>query len=287
MPQRQATLRSQWLGRQLRDMREENQLSLSEAGRHIHRDHSQLSRMENGILPVPEADLTALMDLYGVSDPSRRDALLRLARDVWRTDWWVGTGEDFSETFIDYVWLERRAETIQTLSATVLEGLLQTPAYARAIITARNPEDSPEQIERWIEVRMTRQVLLNRADPPHLSVMLDEGMLRREVGTPAVMAAQLRYVIEAAERPNIDIHVLPFAAGGHANMQGNFRLLLMPEPFSEVVCVESESGLTYLEPPKSTRYVADYERLLDNPAVLGGDQSLAFVKEIADEMERK
>ena len=281
MPNRKATLRSQWLGRQLRQLRGD-ELTLEDAAAHIHRDASGLSRMESGQLTVPETDLQALMDLYGLRDPAQREALHRLNSEVWKTDWYVEAGNEL----VDYVWVERRAVAIRSYCPTLIDGLLQTASYARALIEARSKgHPEAEHTEQWVEMRMARKVVFDRPEPPLVSAVFDEGVLRRQVGGPGVMGPQLRHLIEAAERNNVEVLVLPYAAGEHANMASNFRLYVMPEPFDEIVAVESEAGTAYLEPPGSARYVADYNALLDKS--LGADESTALIRQLADEMERK
>jgi len=280
MPTRKPTLRSQWLGRQLRLLRDE--LTLDDAADHIHRDGSGLSRMETGQLTIPKHDLLALLDLYGVRDPGQRQALERLNDEVWKTDWYVERGNEL----IDYVWIESRAATINSFCPTFIDGLLQTPGYARAIIAARSEgHETLDEINQWVEIRMARKLIFDRETPPVMSTVLDEGLLRREVGGPKAMAQQLHHLADIGRRANIDLRVLPFSAGEHANMASHFRLYLMPDPFSELVCVESEAGTAYLEPPGSTRYVADYNALLGKS--LSADESTAFIRQLADEMERK
>lgn len=280
---RRVTLRAQWLGRQLRELREENKLKLSEAGECLKRDASTMSRFEAGIYPVHSQDLHVLIDFYGVSDPGRRQALLKLSDEAWRTDWWDGYAEDVDRALIDYVWLESRATLIRVFDVMSVHGLLQTPEHARALLRAENPEATEPQIERWAELRLMRQVVLDRAEPPHLRLVLDEAALRRQIGGADVHADQLRYLVDVAARSSIELRALPFRAGAHASPDGPFRLLTLTAPFPEVACVEGAGGTVYLEPPKTQRYADMYDRLTEH--ALTPDASAALIESIIQELE--
>src|SRR5262249_43284933 len=143
------------------------------------RDPSTVSRFESAEYPVRRADLMALLDFYTVSDKRRREALLTLREDVWRKGWWDGYADEVDRRFIDYVWLESRAREIHTFDNTLLLGLLQTRDYAKAVIAAADFDASTEQIERWVELRMTRQGILASDDPPRLVSIVDEAVLPR------------------------------------------------------------------------------------------------------------
>ncbi|MGH3940727.1 MAG: Scr1 family TA system antitoxin-like transcriptional regulator [Pseudonocardiaceae bacterium] len=138
----------------------------------LQRNASTVSRFESGEYPIRRPDLMALLDLYGVSDRRKRDGLLRLAEDVWQKGWWDGY-EELERQFVDYVWLESRANTIRAFDCILLPGLLQTRDYAQAVITAADWEAEPAQITRWVQVRMDRQAILHQDAPPQISVIID------------------------------------------------------------------------------------------------------------------
>jgi hypothetical protein len=158
-----------------------------------------------------------LLDFYTVSDKHRRDALLALREDVWRKGWWDGYADDVDQRFIDYVWLEARAREIRTFDNTLLLGLLQTRDYARAVIEAGEFDRSQDLVDRGVELRMTRQGILTGDNPPRLTSIVDGAVLRRLIGGISVIRGQLKHLVECAERPNIEIRVLPFSAGAHAS----------------------------------------------------------------------
>src|SRR5690606_33180086 len=118
--------------------------------------------------------------------------------------------------------LESQASAMRTLETTVVPGLLQTPEYARAVTKAALEGVSEERLDALVEVRLARQDVL-RADPPlELSAVLDEAVLRREVGGPGVMSRQLIRLTEAARLPQVNLQVLPFTAGAHIGVNGPF-----------------------------------------------------------------
>ncbi|GAA3113934.1 hypothetical protein GCM10020001_036380 [Nonomuraea salmonea] len=159
------TLRAQWLGKQLRDLRERAGLTLKEAGEYVQRDGSTVSRFEAGLYPARTPGVLALLDLYGVTTPQERDGLVRLSRDVWQNGWWDDYSGDVSHGIVDYGWLEARAERITSFDALVIPGLLQTEAYMEAVIRAEDPDATDEQVSRWIDFRRPRQQILPDSPP--------------------------------------------------------------------------------------------------------------------------
>lgn len=277
------TLRAQWLGRRMRDLREAIPMSVKEAAAYVKRDPSTLGRCENGIYPFRADDVRALLDLYGVHDDGRRSALLKLADDSWKTGWWQGYAAEVDDSLIDYVWLESRAATIRSFDMGSVFGLLQTPEYARAVMRGVEPDADDQQIERWSELRLMRQAILKRATPVKLSVVIEETLLHRMVGGPSVLAAQLRHIADCAEQPNIDVRVLPFSAGAHASLDGTFRVFGLEEPSSDIACIESPAGIIYLEAPEVDRFAAAYDRL--QQAALDPKKSAALLKSTAKQLE--
>ncbi|GAA3067250.1 helix-turn-helix domain-containing protein [Streptosporangium carneum] len=276
------TLRSQWLGQQLRELREANDLILKDVAEYLQRDPATVSRFETGGYPIRRPDLLALLDLYGVADVRRREDLMRLSQEVWQKGWWDGYAGEVAGAFVDYVWLESRACEIRAFDNTLLLGLFQTEDYARAAIRAAELNAEEEQINRWVELRMTRQKILKNDSGPRLSVLLDEAVLRREVGGSRCLAAQLLHLAECAARPNIEIRVLPFSAGAHASPTGAFRILLMEDRFPEVAYAETLKGAIYVESPDTERFLLTYDNL--RKLTLGPEESAEFISAIAEEV---
>lgn len=232
------SLRAQWLGKELREAREAAGLTLKEAGAYLQRDQSTVSRFEAGILPARMPDVLALLDLYGIAESERRSAMLELSRDAWQRGWWDNYTGHVHRSMVDLAFLESRATEIRTFAPLVPFGLFQTREYAEAIIRAADPTATNEQVAHWLALRMARRdALADRTTPLRLRMVVDEGCLRRVVGGVEVMRAQLALLAEMAGGSVIDVRVLPFGSGGHASPEGQFSIVLMPEPYPDVACV--------------------------------------------------
>jgi hypothetical protein len=150
---------------------------------------------------------------------------------------------------------------IRSYEAQFVPGLLQTEEYMRAVIRGAHLDESSEEVERRIALRMARQVLLTQEHAPRLWAVVDEGALRRPVGGPDVLRVQLERLIEAAKLPNVRLQVLPFAAGAHPAMVGAFSILRFPEPeLPDVVYLEHLTNAIYLEKRED---VEEYLHVID------------------------
>ncbi|MPY45963.1 helix-turn-helix domain-containing protein [Streptomyces phyllanthi] len=198
------------------------------------------------------ATVRALADACGAT-AQEREALVSIAKS--QVDgWWVGSGA-VPEWLDPLVSFEHAAAYEHVFANSVIPGLLQTEEYALAIHQAREVRSSNEQIERMVEARVKRQDILRRDPALHLWVVLDEAVLRRTVGDSEIMARQLKHLHEAAQRPNIDIQVLPFRAGAHAAGAGHFVILgrddgLAPLNSMAVVYIEMRRRGLYLDDPE-------------------------------------
>ncbi|WP_269134574.1 helix-turn-helix domain-containing protein [Spiractinospora alimapuensis] len=276
-----ATLRARWLGKILRELREENSLTLKEASDHIRRSTATLSRYESGILPSPSNEVVELMNLYGVGEASQRALILRLAEEIAKTGWWERYHKDVYSSTFDWVWLESQAERLRVFNPSVLPGLLQTSDYAERLIRIDDPTVPEQQIERWVSVRMARQEVLAR-DSLSATFVIDEAALRRPVGGAFAMRRQLSHMIEVGRRDQIDLRVLPFVAGEYPGPKGTFMLVKMPDPFPEVVAIDSAAGNIFLEADDVREFANAYERL--HQACLDAEESRAFMMHIEKEL---
>lgn len=280
------TLRAQWLGRQLRDLRERKGLTLRQVAEHLKRNFSALSRFENAEWPIPRHDVQMLLDLYGVSERRERTRLTRLSEEVWRKDDWINEFSDviYDPSFCDLVWLERRAKRIASFDALYVLGLLQTPAYAEAMIrTVEGPDADDARIARWVELRVRRQKALEGQRPTKVAAVIAESVLRTPVGGPDILHDQLNHLIRLSRKRNVEISVLPTAAGAHAGLDGPFLLFEMPEPFPDVAYVESLAGRTFLEGDRTGGFRDAYQRI--RSAALDPAESVRLIADIADEFK--
>jgi transcriptional regulator with XRE-family HTH domain len=278
------TLRAQWLGQQLRALRESAGMTLKQAGDYLQRDPSMVSRFESAVYPIRRGDVLALLDLYGVSEESTRDGMLRLSEDVWRKGWWDGYENTVGRQYIDLVWLQTRAERLRTYGSILVPGLLQTREYAETLIRNEAAADTPEeQIEKGIELRMTRQQMLGGEAPVDFAAVVDESVLRRVIGGPEVMHSQLTKLLEVTERPNVEVRVLPLGRGAHAGLDGSFWLFEMPDPYPDVANVGTLGGALYVEDDAAVdRFRQAYHQL--SAMALNGKESAALIVAAAKEL---
>jgi hypothetical protein len=204
--------------------------------------------MELGRVGFKERDVIDLLALYGLDDADERDRLLALARDANLTGWWHRYGDVLPNWFQPYLGLETAAALIRTYEVQFVPGLLQTSDYARAVVLLGHGRAPADEIERRVSLRMARQQLLARPDPPQLWAVVDEAALRRPIGGHDVMRAQIEALIEATKLPNVRLQVIPFLAGGHAAAGGAFSILRFPDQdLPDVVYIEQLTSALYLD----------------------------------------
>ncbi|HEX5740474.1 MAG TPA: helix-turn-helix transcriptional regulator [Pilimelia sp.] len=273
------TVRRRRLAAALRRLREEAGLTADEAARRVGISKSALSRVENAQVSVLPPVAASLLELYGCEAPDV-EALVQVAREARRRGWWQRYDDVLPQWFQVYVGLEAEAAEIRTFQPQLVPGLLQTAAYAGAVIRAEHPDAPDAEVDRRVELRMRRQ---ENARPPRLWAVLDEAALHRPVGGPAVMRAQLDRLLAAAGAPGSTVLVLPFAAGEHPSMGSAFSILSFPEPADVgVVYVETRAGSLYLE----GREVRDYGQVFQHlvAAALGPKESTALIGEAASRL---
>jgi transcriptional regulator with XRE-family HTH domain len=268
------TVRRRRLGAELRRLREESGLTIERVAKSLECSDSKISRIENGQVGASPRDVRDMLELYEV-DAQQRDALIEIAREARQKGWWHAYRD--VPVVPASIGLEEGATALRMYAALLVPGLLQTRDYAIAVLRALQPGLDAEQFERWVDLRLRRQSLLDRAGAPALWTILDEAVLRRPVGGAEVMRDQLRRLAEASERPNVTLQVLPFAAGEHAGMDGGFTIFgFSRSADSDVVHLDNSSGDLYLEDPEEIRR---YNEVFDQlkTAALRPDDSLALV----------
>ena len=232
----------------------------AEAGYSIRASESKISRMELGRVSFKARDVEDLLTLYGVADEAERDSLLGLAREANVAGWWHSYGDVLPGWFQTYVGLEGAASLIRIYEVQFVHGLLQTEAYAHAVVSRGMPGAPAAEIERRVALRLTRQKALVAESAPTFHAVLDEAALRRPYGGREVMRAQLRHLIEMSEQPNITLQVMPFSFGGHAGESGSFTMLRFPESdLSDIVYLEQLTSALYLDKAEE---VAQYEKAM-------------------------
>jgi hypothetical protein len=222
----------------------------------------------------------SLLMAYGITDVRDIDTFLDLAREANKPGWWHSYTDVLPAWFRVFPGLEQAAELIRGYEPHCIPGLLQTKDYAQALTAAGYPNAADEETARRVELRMGRQQILTRPEPPKLWVVIDEAVLHRPAGTPAVMRAQLGQLIDAVAQPNITLQVLPFAAGAHPVMYGMFHLLRFPAAeLPDIVYGESLTSAFYLDKPDD---VASYTEALDRLCAQASpaDKTASILREI-------
>ncbi|MFJ2927170.1 helix-turn-helix domain-containing protein [Streptomyces massasporeus] len=273
-------VRRRKLGAELRALRTSAGLTSGEAARLVGWHQSKVSRIETGTSGVKPADVRLLLDAYGVADSQLRELLMMLAGSEdsdGRHHWWHAYRGVLPPTYRDFISLESQAGAMRTLETSVVPGLLQTPEYARAVTRAAVEGLPEDRLDTLVEVRLARQDVL-RADPPlKLSAVLDEAVLRREVGGPGVMARQLERLVEAARLPQVRLQVLPFAAGAHIGVTGPFVIFSFSSTSDlDVVVLDHLTSSLYLERKEDLQAYTEAFNALQIHA-LSPEDSLDFI----------
>jgi transcriptional regulator with XRE-family HTH domain len=204
------TVRRRRLAAELRAIRETTGKSGDVVAAALKWSPSKISRYELARTGLKLRDVERLLDYYEVTG-ERRSLLVTLARDAAQKGWWEEYADFLSPDYQQFIGLEHEASSIDIWHVEVVSGLLQTEAYARHIISSYNQVEpiAPGMIERLVKVRMQRQQVLAREPGLQLSVVLDESILRRRIGTPAVMYEQLQRLATESDRPNVTLRILP------------------------------------------------------------------------------
>ncbi len=287
-------VRRRKLGAELRRQRELTGMTSREAACAVGWHQSKVSRIETGSSGVKPADVARLLDVYSVSDPELRALLGALcgagamdeggkgAGSGGRRGWWYAYRDLLPSAYLDFISLESEASCARTLETTVVPGLLQTPDYARAVTRAALADPPPEQVEELVRVRMARQAVLGGRRPLELCAVLDEAVLRHEVGGRQVMAEQLGHLLERGSLPHVRLHVLPFSRSNHIGITGPFVIFSFPRIADlDVVVLDHLTSSLYLERKEDLRaYAAAFTTLRAH--ALSHEMSLDYIARISD-----
>jgi transcriptional regulator with XRE-family HTH domain len=251
------------LGSQLRRLRESRGITREAAGYSIRASESKISRMELGRVSFKSRDVEDLLTLYGVAEEGEREALLGLAREANVAGWWHSYSDVLPGWFPTYIGLEGAASLIRIYEVQFVHGLLQTEAYAHAVVTRGmgDPSKHCAEVERRVALRLERQKVLVSERAPRFHAVLDEAALRRPYGDASVMRGQLKHLLDISEQPNVTLQVMPFDFGGHSGETGAFAMLSFPESdLSDVVYMEQLTSALYVDKREE---VAQYGRVME------------------------
>ena len=271
------TVRRRRLGAELRRYREAAGLTIDQVAERLECSASKISRLETGQTGSSPRDVRDILAIYQVGE-TELESLLEVARETRQRGWWQPFGSVLTSAFVGF---EADAEQIRSYEAQCVPGLLQTEDYARAVLMAA--QESSDQIDNRVRIRMVRRELLTHDDPVDFWCVLDEAALLRPVGGRKIMQRQLEHLARMAELPNVRLQILPLEIGAHAGMEGSFVLLSFPhESDPDTVYVTMATGGVFQEKPDELhRYSTIFGLLTD--AALSLEDSVAFVKKMAKE----
>lgn len=252
------TIRQRELGLRLRKLRTGLGLTVEDVADKLLCSAAKISRMETGARRPALRDVRDLCALYNV-DESVAAEFMKLTREAREQGWWTQY-EDLNLS--PYIGLEQDASSITAYSMYYMHALVQTEDYARAIIKAIAPKMDPAILQQRVEARLRRQELLDQASPPNYRLLIDEAALRRPVGGPALMAAQIGKILELSAAGKVRVQLIPFEAGAYSVADISFTLLEFNEPvLPPIIFVEGLVGSPYYERPVD---VARYRESIEN-----------------------
>lgn len=288
-----STVPRRQLGRYLRNLRSDARLTVKAAARALEWSEAKMWRIESGQSSLRALDVQAMCAAYGAPDDLTQ-ALMGLAKETKARGWWHAYGDVTPEGFHLFIGLEEAASEVDWYETDLMPGLLQTRAYAQTIIQRGNPDEDEDEVARRVNLRMSRQVLLTRpTTPANLNVVLSETVLRRPVCRPLAMAEQLRHLLDVDQLPNVNVRVIPFAAGFHLGvLSGPFGILRFPpnrdgnESEPPTVYADGFTGDLYLDKPDEVaRYNAAFADICTNAS--DEQTSRRLISEVAGSYDKQ
>lgn len=279
-PRKAPTIRLRRLAAELKRLRVEAGLTQEQTAERTGIDPSSLYRVERAMNKPQRRTVLHLMDIYGVTDPALRETMMGWLKESVQQGWVQIYEPYLPEHYQTYIQFEYDAERIRNYESLFLPGLLQTEDYARAVVKGIAPGLSAEDVKARVDVRMRRQSVLSRPTTPlQLTAVVDEATIRRMVGGPAVMEAQLERLIEASAEPNITLQVVPFSAGAHPGMPGSFVVMEYAAQIDPpLVYSDSMVGDVFLEAEEDVdRFSTAFEQIASK--ALSAAQTRKLLKE--------
>ncbi len=277
----ESTVRIEVLGEELRRLRDAAGLTLMQVAERIGIHYSHLSRMETGKRPASPEDVASLLVVYGITGEERQE-LITLAKRSSQPGFWQRQGS-FEARFAALKVLEARATALVSFEPLMIPGLLQTMPYAKAMFREVGLIEDQDALDERVVGRVHRQSVLRQPGGPTLVAILAETALRGHVGGREVMRDQLRYLVEAAERPHVTLRVVPAAVGGHPGLAGTFlRMRFADRP--GVVFLENRTSSLFLEERSE---LSAYDRVIVEllSVAMSEENSVRLVAELAANLE--
>jgi transcriptional regulator with XRE-family HTH domain len=246
---------------------------------------SKVIRIEAGQVGISTNDLKALLSFYKITDTAHTDELIAVARAARERAWWSMYHDVASSALLDLIGYESAVAIRRNFEPLLIPGLLQTEEYTRALYRGVDDRIPAERVDTLVEIRLRRQELLDRINPPLLFFILDEATVRRSAGGEGVMRNQIRHLIDTAERPNVTIEVVPFSAGLHPGLRGSFAVLEFPDAGDDDVLYTEDPHGGVVSKEKQEDVVA-YREIFEQlrRISLGPKGTIAFLGQVADDL---
>jgi transcriptional regulator with XRE-family HTH domain len=280
----QPTVRSRLLAILLRKFRITAGLSNAAVAKSTGMSPSVISSVETAKSGIYLDKLQKLLDLYQVSE-SQRAQLIDMARHAEERGWVNLHSDTLPENWQTWAEFEAEAVAVFNYEPLMIPGLLQTPEYARAVIQATGPALSVAEVDKLVASRMARQVHLNKSQPLKLRVIIEGDVLKRPFGGADAWVRQLRHLVDCAAYPNIQIQILPTAAGVHPALDGSFVILEYGDG-TKLVHIECKIPIVYLDEEEQ---IQEYTQIWNRVSALACnmEKSVDLISAIADQVDGK
>ncbi|MEU5403193.1 helix-turn-helix transcriptional regulator [Streptomyces sp. NPDC005963] len=281
-PRTVITARQRRLGAELRRLREAAGHNSREAASLLGIDHTKISQMETARFGVSNERVRTLACAYGCDDQNYIDALAKIAEDRTR-GWWSEYREKLPADFLDIAELEHHCQGLRTYQIAHIPGLLQTEDHIKSIFSETNPPLTGFELDRRINHRVRRQLILKGDSPPRYEAVIHEAALRMQFGGRKVARAQLEHLLAMGSHEHVTIQVIPFDAGGFAGSGQSIFYAQGDVPELDTVQLDATHGVIFLDSPAQLK---NYRSLLDrmNAKALPARESSDFIYQIVEQL---
>ncbi|MER6152499.1 helix-turn-helix domain-containing protein [Streptomyces hirsutus] len=281
-PRRQPTARQARLGAELRKLREAAGLKATEAASLLGVNSVQMSQIESGIAGVSEERLRRLVAHYACDDEALIAALVGMATERKR-GWWEEYRGLLPNAFLDLAELEHHAGFRWDVDFLHIPGLLQTEDYARALFSYMNTDLVKVEVDRWVEHRMRRRVIIERPEPTPYATVVHEAALRVKVGDRVQAVAQLLQVLELSEAEHVTVRVIPFDVEGFGGAGSAMIYAGGATPVLDTVVRDGPHGTAFVDAEAQLQRFRKLFRKVEAVA-LEPERSRAFIHRLTKEL---
>jgi len=246
---------------------------------------SKMNRIEKAKSSISVNDLKVLLPYYGITDEEHTDELVELARAARKPGWWRHYSDVAPPELLELIDYESAASAVAQFETMYVPGILQTDEYASAILhVLYDDKSAPKRVAALVELRTKRRDLLTSDNAPHFSFVLDESVIRRLMGSPAVTSRQLEHLVNTAKLSNVTIQIVPFTAGLHPGMEGPFEVVQFDDtPDENIAFIEGQGDTLITDDPRETEdFLKVFQRITEKS--LAPSDSVGLILEAAAAM---